>query len=193
MLEPNNRSLLTNLLTPPPGMVFDQGLATTFTLDPVTLLGVPLHLTWLASQQDSSILTNTIQLLESLQRVSKRLTVFADRGRMHVPAQANALFALLEDAIIEVRAPRGGCFHPKIWLLRFVDADGAVLLRLGVLSRNLTSDRSWDLSLVLEGTPKRSYVAANREFGHQGLAGLGGRRGRRRAASPGRPTRRRVP
>jgi hypothetical protein len=146
-------------------MVFDQGLATTFTLDPVTLLGVPLHLTWLASQQDSSILTNTIQLLESLQRVSKRLTVFADRGRMHVPAQANALFALLEDAIIEVRAPRGGCFHPKIWLLRFVDADGAVLLRLGVLSRNLTSDRSWDLSLVLEGTPKRSYVAANREFG----------------------------
>lgn len=173
MLDPNHRSVLTTLLTPPPGMVFDQGLATTFTLDPLTLLGVPLHLAWLASQEDRGVLADAIRLLEALQRVTKRLTVFSDRGRIHVPGQANALFALLEETIVEVRAPRGGCFHPKLWLLRFVGADGSVVLRLGVLSRNLTSDRSWDLSLVLEGTPKASYVAANRDIGEL-IAGLPG-------------------
>jgi hypothetical protein len=36
-----------------------------------------------------------------------------------------------------------------------------------VLSRNLTADRSWDLSLQLEGEVRRTgrYVAANRELG----------------------------
>lgn len=166
MLEPNHRSLLTSLLTPPPGMVFDQGLATTYSLDPVTLLSVPVHLAWLASRDDRDILADPIRLLEALQRVTQRFTVFADRGRMHVPGQANALFALLENTITEVRAPRGGAFHPKLWLLRYVDEDGAgVLLRLGVLSRNLTADRSWDLSLVLEGRPSGSHFAANRELG----------------------------
>ena len=173
MLDPNQRSLLTSLLTPPPGMVFDQGLATTFTLDPLTLLGIPLHLAWLSSPEGSPTLADPICLLEALQRVTKRLTVFSDRGRIHVPGQANALFALLEDTIVEVRAPRGGAFHPKLWLLRFVDGGGAadVVLRLGVLSRNLTNDRSWDLSLVLEGSPRGSYIAANRELG-QLIAGL---------------------
>jgi len=50
MLDPNERSLLTSLLTPPLGMVFDQGLATTYSLDPLTLLGVPVHLAWMAAR-----------------------------------------------------------------------------------------------------------------------------------------------
>lgn len=169
MLDPNKRSMLTDLLTPPSGMVFDIGLATTFTLDPLTLLGVPLQLAWLASREDQGVLTDPIRLLEALQRVTDRLTVFADRGRMHVPGNANALYALLERSIVEVRAPRGGAFHPKLWVLRFAAAERTqsddVVLRLGVLSRNLTSDRSWDLSLVLEGRPRGAYITANRPLG----------------------------
>jgi hypothetical protein len=167
MLDPNQRSLLTSVLTPPPGMVFDTGVATTFSLDPLTLLGVPLHLAWLSSHDDRDWLTDPIRLLEALRRVTDRLTVFADRGHMLIPGQANALFALLEGTISEVRAPRGGAFHSKLWLLRFRNSEDeeSVVLRLGVLSRNLTFDRSWDLSLVLEGTPGRSNVAANRPLG----------------------------
>lgn len=169
MLDPNKRSMLTDLLTPPPGMVFDIGLATTFTLDPLTLLGVPLQLAWLASREDQGVLADPIRLLEALQRVTDRLTVFADRGRMHVPGHANALYALLERSIVEVRAPRGGAFHPKLWVLRFAPEGRTrsddVVLRLGVLSRNLTSDRSWDLSLVLEGRPRGAYITANRPLG----------------------------
>lgn len=167
MLDPDQRSLLTSLLTPPPGMVFASGLATTFTLDPLSLLTVPVHLAWLASGEDRGLFRDGIRLLEALRRVSDRFTVYAQRGRMQAPAEAHALYGLLESCIVEVRAPRGGAFHPKLWVLRFVHPERAdhVLLRLGVLSRNLTSDRSWDLALQLEGTPGSKYVAANKELG----------------------------
>ena len=164
MLDPNNRSLLTTLLTPPLGLVFDKGIATTYSLDPLSLLGIPVHLAWMANRDDVSILQDPIRLLESLQRIAKRLTVFADRGRIAVPGNGNALFSMLESTIAEVRAPGGGAFHPKLWLLRFADPNNQrpALLRLGVLSRNLTSDRCWDLSLVLEGEVQRATQAENR-------------------------------
>lgn len=164
MLDPNNRSLLTSLLMPPLGLVFDKGIATTYSLDPLSLLGVPVHLAWMANRDDASILQDPIRLLESLQRVAKRLTVFADRGRIAVPGNGNALFSMLESTIAEVRAPGGGAFHPKLWLLRFADPSNQrpALVRLGVLSRNLTSDRCWDLSLVLEGEVLRATQPENR-------------------------------
>ncbi len=44
MLSPDGRSLLTALVTPPPGMVLDAAVTTTYTLDPVVLLTMPLRL-----------------------------------------------------------------------------------------------------------------------------------------------------
>jgi len=41
-------------------------------------------------------------------------------------------------------------FHPKFWLLRF-KSETEVRYRVIILSRNLTFDRSWDVSVVLEG------------------------------------------
>lgn len=167
MLSPDSRSLVTAMLTPPLGMVLDSALATTYTLDPLTLLTMPLHLAWLASGEDKSLLSDGIRLYEALRRIGENLTVYADRGRIQAPAQAHPLYSLLEPMIVEVRAPGGGAFHPKLWVLRFVRSGGesGVCIRLGVLSRNLTSDRSWDLSLLLEGQPGGRRIAANREIG----------------------------
>lgn len=168
MLDPNRRSTLTDILTPPPGMRFDLGVATTFSLDPLTLLTVPVHLAWLASGEDRELFSDGVRLLEALRRVSERLTVFADRGRMLVPGAENPLYGLLERTIVEVRAPGGGAFHAKLWVLRFVKPDDPAagpLIRLAVLSRNLTQDRSWDLALTVEGRPTGAFVAANRELG----------------------------
>lgn len=167
MLSPDDRSLVTTLLTPPCGMLLDAAIATTYTLDPVALLTVPLHLAWLASGEDKRLLGDGIRLFEALRRVGEKLTVYTDRGRIQAPEEAHPLYGLLESMIVEVRAPRGGAFHPKIWALRFVtpDAEPNVCIRLAILSRNLTADRSWDLSLLLEGAPGGSYIATNREIG----------------------------
>lgn len=164
MIDAEKRSLLTDALTPPPGYRFDAGLATTYSLDLITLLALPLHLSWLASGMEHPQHIDPIRLIEALRRTSDRLTVFCERGRMLVPRMPSSLLALMEGMVHEAKAPHGGAFHPKVWLLRFVSADqeAQVQLRLLVMSRNLTNDASWDLSLQLEGAPGKKNLAINR-------------------------------
>ena len=165
MLNPNTRSLYTAALTPPPGMVFDEAIGTTFSLDPEVLLFVPMHLSLLSSDRGNP-LQDGITMLESVRRLSDRITVYAQRGRLQVPNQSHVLYGLLESIVVEVAAPRDGVFHPKLWVMRFTGQDNnSILLRLMVLSRNLTADRSWDIALTLEGNPSRRNRSENRALG----------------------------
>lgn len=162
MIPPHTRSLLTDALTPPAGMRFDSGVVTTYSLDPIALLSVPLHLAWhgLGGRQEQ--LADPVLLVEALNRVVGRLTVFSQRGRMQAPARPHQLYGLLDGMIHEAIAPLKGAFHAKLWLLRFVSEDGdKPLLRLLIPSRNLTADRSWDLCLHMEGRPERTRIKAN--------------------------------
>ncbi len=166
MIQPKERSTLTEAMTPPAGYTFDAGIATTYSLDIGTLMALPLQLAWLATSEDVSAQKDPVRLLEGLRRTAKKLSVFSDRGRMHIPRLPHALMGLTEEMIHEVSAPHGGAFHPKVWVLRFVP-DGArtePCVRLLILSRNLTDDRSWDLNLCLEGTPKGGVHKENREI-----------------------------
>ena len=52
-------------------------------------------------------------------------------------------------------------FHPKMWLLRYSNHKNEVLYRFVVFSRNLTFDRSWDLSFSMDGTIKDSKLKKN--------------------------------
>jgi hypothetical protein len=155
MLEPNIRVLLTQAFRAPTGYRFDCGLAATYTLDLTTLLGAALHLSLFGEESAPEDLANGIALLEALRRISTRLGIFCQNGHIAVPKMAHVLYGLLEPMVVPVAAPLGGVFHPKLWVLRFVAREpaGPVLLRLLVLSRNLTPDRSWDVSLALEGAP----------------------------------------
>jgi hypothetical protein len=164
MLDPNSRSLLVDSLRPPPGYIFSAGLATTYSLDLTTLLSVPLHLALRSSDDRNAMLQDGVALLEALRRTTDRLSIFSQQGRIGAPNLPHVLYGLLESCVVEVTAPHGGVFHPKIWVLRFnrPDKTDDVVLRLLVLSRNLTGDRSWDLSLSLDGTPGKRTVTQNR-------------------------------
>lgn len=153
MLNPNSRSLYTSALTPPPGMIFDEAVATTFSMDPALLLEAPVYLALMAA--DGQTDPDPLSVLEAIRRYSKRITVYVQRGRIQVPqiAKPNPLFGFLEEMVVEVTAPGGGVFHPKVWAIRFVSPDqSSSMYRLVVLTRNMTTDQSWDLSLQLEGT-----------------------------------------
>lgn len=165
MIQAGQRSTLVEAMMPPAGYVFDAGVATTYSLDLETLLVLPVHLAWLAASDDVEAQRDQIRLLEGLRRSMGRLTVFLDRGCMHVPKNANALIGLTEGMIHEVSAPHGGAFHPKLWVLRFVPEEGEApaFVRMLVLSRNLTDDRSWDINLCLEGIVSGGAKAVNRE------------------------------
>ena len=111
------------------------------------------------------ILGQPLALLEGAERIADRLAVYCDAGHIQAQTQPQSrLCSLLENMIIEVAAPQGGAFHPKIWVLRFKPQSGIGdgKMRLLVLSRNLTRDRSWDISLCLDGDITRRVALINK-------------------------------
>lgn len=164
-LDPETRVLYGDSLQPPPGYVFDAAVATTFSLDFETALAAPVSLALFAAENRDDILTHPLALLEGAERIAGHLVVYADAGHLHAQSRPHSrLCSLLEHIIVEVAAPREGAFHPKLWALRYrpTRAEDPTLLRLLVLSRNLTRDRSWDISLRLDGELTRRPDANNR-------------------------------
>jgi hypothetical protein len=163
VFDPENRSLYTSILRAPEGYVFDCALATTYTLDFATALVIPAILTFDNAENAADIRNNPLFLLQGLEKTAKRIAIFCDRGHIKGPRPHEARFlSMLERTIHEVRAPRGGAFHPKIWCLRFkpLNSRGSAKMRLAILSRNITMDRSWDLNLCLEGDVKKQRKSA---------------------------------
>lgn len=162
MLNPDNRQLYMEVLRPPAGFTFDRGVATTFSLDLVTLLVVPLSLAMFECNNEKEFLSNPIKVLEALRRSAQRLTVLCQRSRISIPPVSSLLYSFLENMVIEVDPPEeNGVFHPKVWILRFT-GDGAVKYKFLCLSRNITFDRSWDTLLALEGDVTGQETPANK-------------------------------
>lgn len=155
MLKPTNRELFLSALAPPIGMSLDRAIGTTYTLDLQALLAVPLALTFANCEgADGEPIRDPIALLESLRRLTHRFAIYAQTGGIQLPPIDQRLFTFVEDAVVEVNARvSDAAFHPKVWVLRFGDANEAVLYRVLVLTRNLTFDRCWDAMVLLEGTP----------------------------------------
>ncbi|MGO9957514.1 MAG: hypothetical protein ACLP50_16350 [Solirubrobacteraceae bacterium] len=164
-LDPEQRVLYGASLQPPPGYSFDAAVATTFSLDFETALAAPVSLVLFAAENRDELLTNPLALLEGAERIAGRLVVFTDSGHIQAhPRPHSRLCLLLERIIVEVAAPHDGAFHPKMWALRYksMRPGEPVRLRLLVLSRNLTRDRSWDIALILDGVVAKRPYAANR-------------------------------
>lgn len=152
MLEPQSRTLLLDALKPPPERQLDFAVGTTFSLDLVALLAAPLAFALLdRSGPDGKVSSDPIALLEALRRNADRFAIFCQVGRIAVPRPDRLLLSYLERNVLEVTAPQGGVFHPKVWVMRFVAENQPAVYRVICASRNLTFDRSWDTALVLEG------------------------------------------
>lgn len=159
MLAPDVRVVAMDLLRPPPGAKLDHAILTTYSLDLETLLALPLAVLAHADQGVETLLEDPLLLLEALREAGERLTVFVDHDGISIPRAPRELYSLLEPCVHPVRAPNGGAFHPKVWAARFVDDAGSVTLRIAVLSRNLTYDRSWDIALTSEAVPAQKRAS----------------------------------
>ncbi|MCK4486241.1 MAG: phospholipase D family protein [Desulfobacterales bacterium] len=152
MLEPGNRLLYLEELRPPEGYQLDRAIATTFSLDLLSLLMAPLSMVLYESQSRDEFLKDPMAALEAIRRSAGRIGIFCQKGRISVPKHQQLLYNYLEPTVVQVNPPRGNdVFHPKTWLLRFTAEDMPVIYRFLCLSRNLTFDRSWDTVLMLEG------------------------------------------
>ncbi len=153
--DPENRELYTAMMRAPDGYRFEHAVATTYSLDFETALAIPIAIVFRDAENRDEMLRSPLALLQSVERMAERIAIYCDRGRIKsANPNASRLMALYEKSIVEVSAPGGGAFHPKLWCIRFQpEKRGApVRMRLAILSRNLTNDRCWDLALCLDGT-----------------------------------------
>jgi len=157
MLNPNNDRLdYGQVLAPPDGYTLDFAIGTTYSLDLDALVGACIAL-GLSEETDSDLMKNPICLLEALRATGDKVALFCEGGQIHTPNNITSLYILLEKIVFQVStAKRKGIaqfpsFHPKFWLIRYVDENGTPLYRVVVLSRNLTFDRSWDVTFTMDG------------------------------------------
>jgi hypothetical protein len=169
MLEPHDRTLLFDVLKPPDNHTLDAAIATTYTLDLVALLTAPVAFSLFEVDDHRELLDrDSLALLESLRRYADKITLFCHAGLISLPAAQFPQFEFLERSVVEcLPRVRGAAFHPKIWLLRFVNPEGGVTYRFVCSTRNLTFDRCWDTVLTLEGPvlDRQRAIAANNPLG----------------------------
>jgi hypothetical protein len=179
MLSPQERKLLREALRPPDGYSLDQAIMTTYSLDLMALLSIPLAFSVFHLEgQGERLEASPLALLNALRQYSSRIVVFCQAGQIAVPRQTQLLLGYMENSVIEVKSPRGGVFHPKLSIIKYVrnyeetedpDFPGgpAVVYRCLCGTRNLTFDRSWDTILVLEGSlhqGRKQAFARNHEL-----------------------------
>lgn len=157
MLNPNNDRLdYGQVLAPPDGYTIDFAIGTTYSLDLDALVGTCIAL-GLSEETDSDLMKNPICLLEALRATGDKVALFCEGGQIHTPNNITSLYILLEKIVFQVStSKRKGIakypsFHPKFWLIRYSDEKGTPLYRVVVLSRNLTFDRSWDVTFTMDG------------------------------------------
>jgi len=165
MLEPHRRAMLLEMLRPPEEYELSLAVGTTYSLDLLALLTAPVAFT-LFDQE--AVQTDPLGLLHTMRMYADRIRIFCQSGQIKIPREHQLLISYLENSVFEVTAPSdNGVFHPKVWALRYVAEDQQTLYRLLVLSRNLTFDRSWDTSLVLDGvlTDRVNRIGSNSPLG----------------------------
>lgn len=145
------------ILMPPEGYKLDKAIGTTYSLDLEALTAVAICL-GLSEETDSKLMQNPISMLNALQKVSDKIILFCEAGQIKAPLKPTALSILLEKMVVEVALPkdrqlgRYPAFHPKTWVLSYVNKDGDKKYRFVVMSRNLTFDRSWDVSFSMDSS-----------------------------------------
>jgi hypothetical protein len=166
MLSPEARSVATDILRPPVGYTLEHAVITTYSLDLDVILALPLAVLAQSDQGIEELLADPMLTLEALREAGERLDIFVDETSIGVPQTHRPLYAMLEQSVHPTRAPNDGAFHPKLWVIRFSNESDTPLLRVAVLSRNLTYDRSWDVALISETTPEsRGTLEASQALG----------------------------
>ena len=165
-LRRNRMDYTGELLCPPEGYRFERAVATTYSLDLETLLAVLLPLAFGNSTDTPEVLHCQPLLLQALNRVGSRLTVFHQVGQIPVPKRESPLYALLDRILVPMKLEQVGnvypSFHPKTWTIEYRNDVGEVHYRFVVLSRNLTFDRSLDVAILLESGADRRRTRATR-------------------------------
>lgn len=161
MINPEkDRYSYGKLLTPPVDYKLEFAVGTTYSLDLNALIGVPISLE-LSEEIEGSFLENPIAILEGIRRASDKFVIFNEAGQIKVPEKLSSIYSLIEKSVNQVALENKKSFHPKLWIIKYINKENESLYRVIILSRNLTFDRSWDMVVGLEGKANRKRTRKN--------------------------------
>ncbi|MDF2883026.1 MAG: hypothetical protein K0R54_3583 [Clostridiaceae bacterium] len=138
------------LLYPPQGYILSMAIGTTYSLNLESMLTIPISLV-LSSSFSVGENKDKIHILDALIRSMEKIKVYCQKGKIKVPDKKYNLFPLLEESIVQVLPFDNSSFHPKVWVIRYESENDKPIYKVIVLSRNLTLDRSYDISLAVDG------------------------------------------
>ena len=162
MLNPeSDRINYSDAIIPPKEYELESAVCTTYSLDFEALIAITMALGFSidAPQKEKE---NKALMFKALRDISKKLVIFCEAGQIKIPNIPNSMYIMLEQMVVPISLDlKNGyypSFHPKTWLLEYKEKepknkeDVQKKYRFFVLSRNLTFDKSWDISIFLDGT-----------------------------------------
>lgn len=145
-----NRLEYAGLLMPPEGYEVSFAVGMTYSLELNVLLTVPLAF-GLMDEIDVKNKKNQLHVLEALRKYSDKIALFYNAEGI-LPRNINLLQSLLEKSLIPVQMHNEGVFHPKLWVVKYTSvSDEDEIIRIIVLSRNITYDRCLDIAVEMMG------------------------------------------
>ncbi len=150
--------LYMQLLRPDEGYQVDFAVGCTFSLNMDGLVAVPLALSGMGDAKTLSQQT-AMYMMEGILRCSEKFVLFCNKGFIHTPANCQPLHSLMENSVVEIsdnECPLAN-FHPKMWVIRQkpIDAQGLDVIKLIVMSRNLTFTKELDVAITVKGCVKK--------------------------------------
>jgi len=158
-----NRINYGEALSPPPGYEMNYAVGTTYSLDLNAVMLIPVAL-FFSEEMDFDPKSTREDILESLTRVPRQISIYHQRGKISVPEEYNNLMTYWEKSLIPVQMPQyHQSFHPKVWVIRYKEISGNnVQYKVISTSRNLTFSRDWDLAVTTEGNFNKSIKGQNK-------------------------------
>ncbi len=152
MLHPQNNSLEYSVgIAPPEGYELKYAIGTSYSLDLEALLLIPIAMIY-ASHIEKVNGDLTYGTISALTEVSKKIDLYCHKGNIKNPKLNNSLFSFWEESIHEISLDSANkSFHPKVWVMQFINREKEIRYKLFVSSKNLAQSGNWDIAYSTEG------------------------------------------
>ena len=151
----------------------DFAVGTTYSLDLDTFISLPFSLGFL-EEPDEVMRKSVAYIFSALRICSDNLAVFCNYSDIKVPPECRRLYyALMEGSVFPINVGKKNKivnFHPKVWVIEQTGLhEEDTIIRVIIMSRNLTKDGSLDCACVLTGKVKNREASARARKKHQPL------------------------
>lgn len=162
-----DRTNYKNLLKAPEGYEIEKILITTYSLEMEKIVEICLLALGLQIETTSQDGKNPITGLYALEKMMKKIVVICQNGQ--IKEHKNLLYLMLEKSIYTINPPKNKNFHPKVILIKYKNKredkrEDKIKYKLIVSSKNLTSDRSWDAQVSIQGNYNINNNKTNQEI-----------------------------